>query len=137
MLCTNCISDDGKPILILTHGDMLSTEERIEARLKICECVGVSETSGVYDIVCLTEYGFSAEESDPVSAYALAEAVYRALLISDRIHLPKKTHQDWALLVLSWIMCFIASLFSLIAEVCFKLGGISGRQRDHYRLLMK
>ncbi|XP_050377690.1 uncharacterized protein LOC126794937 [Argentina anserina] len=130
----NC--DDEKPILILTHGDMLSTEERIEARLKICGCVGVSETTGVYDIVCLTEYGFLAEESDPISAYALAEAVYRALLISDRTHLPKKTHQDWALLVLSWIVCFIASLFALIAEICFKLGG-RGRQRDHSRLLMK
>ncbi|XP_004300478.1 PREDICTED: uncharacterized protein LOC101306923 [Fragaria vesca subsp. vesca] len=130
----NC--DDEKPILILTHGDMLSTEERIEGRLKICEYVGVSETTGVYDIVCLTEYGFLAEESDPVSAYALTEAVYRALLISDRTHLPKKTHKDWALLVVSWIMCFIASLFALIAEICFKLGG-GGRQRDHHRLLMK
>ncbi|PRQ21686.1 putative P-loop containing nucleoside triphosphate hydrolase [Rosa chinensis] len=130
----NC--NDEKPILILTHGDMLSTEERIEGRLKICECVGVSETTGVYDIVCLTEYGFLAEESDPVSAYALTEAVYRALLISDRTHLPKKTHQDWALIVLSWIMCFIASLFSLIAEICFKLGG-GGRQRDRHKLLMK
>ncbi|XP_024173642.1 uncharacterized protein LOC112179456 isoform X2 [Rosa chinensis] len=96
----------------------------------------VSETTGVYDIVCLTEYGFLAEESDPVSAYALTEAVYRALLISDRTHLPKKTHQDWALIVLSWIMCFIASLFSLIAEICFKLGG-GGRQRDRHKLLMK
>lgn len=129
-------ADDEKPILILTHGDMLSTEERIEGRLKICESVGVSETTGVYDIVCLTEYGFLAEESDPVSAYALTEAVYRALLISDRTHLPKKTHKDWALLVVSWIMCFIASLFALIAEICFKLGG-GGRQRDHHRLLMK
>ncbi|XWS31783.1 hypothetical protein CRYUN_Cryun23aG0105700 [Craigia yunnanensis] len=59
-----------------------------------------SKTNGVYDIVCLTEYGFLVEESDPVSAYALTEAVYRALLISDRGHFPKKKFQDWALLIL-------------------------------------
>ncbi|ONH94079.1 hypothetical protein PRUPE_8G269000 [Prunus persica] len=118
---TNC-NDDERPILILTHGDMLSTEERIEGRLKICESVGVSETSGVYDIVCLTEYGFLAEESDPVSAYAVTEAVYRALLISDRTHSPKKSLEDWALLVLSWIMCFLGSLFALLAQICLKLG---------------
>lgn len=139
LFCTSAFRkcNDEKPILILTHGDMLSTEERIEGRLKICECVGASETTGVYDIVCLTEYGFLAEESDPVSAYALTEAVYRALLISDRTHVPKKTHKDWALLVLSWIICFIASLFALLAEICFKLGeGPRRSQRDHHKLLI-
>ncbi|XP_031288138.1 uncharacterized protein LOC116146824 [Pistacia vera] len=111
------------PILILTHGDMLSTEERIDARLKICECLGISETSGVYDIVCLTEYGFPAEECDPVSAYAVTEAVYRALLISDRGHFPKNNLQDWTILILSWLMCFIASVFRFLADICSTLGG--------------
>ncbi|KAH7517007.1 hypothetical protein FEM48_Zijuj09G0016300 [Ziziphus jujuba var. spinosa] len=114
------------PILILTHGDMLSTEERIEGRLKICEYLGISETSGVYDIVCLTEYGFLAEESDPVSAYALAEAVYRSLLISDRSHLPKRNFLDWTLLILSWLMYFFGVFFAFLAEICSKLG-----QRDN------
>ena len=59
---------DEIPLLILTHGDLLSTEERIDGRLKICECLDISETNGVYDIVCLTEYGFLVEESAPVSA---------------------------------------------------------------------
>ncbi|KAK9282477.1 hypothetical protein L1049_005395 [Liquidambar formosana] len=112
------------PILILTHGDLLSTEERIEARLKVCEFLGVSETTGVYDIVCLTEYGFLADESDPVSAYALTEAVYRALLISDRGHLPKKNFQDWALLILSWLMCLMGALFAFLAHLFSKLSQI-------------
>ncbi|CAN6561611.1 unnamed protein product [Malus baccata var. baccata] len=117
------IYNDESTILILTHGDMLTTEERIEGRLKICECLGVSETSGVYDIVtCLSEYGFLAEESDPVSAYALSEAVYMALLLSDRTHSPKKTLGDWAVLILSSIMCFLASIFGLLAQICLKLG---------------
>ncbi|GLU16789.1 hypothetical protein SLE2022_332030 [Rubroshorea leprosula] len=110
------------PMLILTHGDLLPTEERIEARLVICECLGVSEINGVYDIVCLTEYGFLAEQSDPVSAYALTEAVYRALLISDRGHCPKKKLLDWVVLVLSWLMCFAGAFFAFLADICTKLG---------------
>lgn len=115
-------SADENPLLIFTHGDLLSTEERIDARIKICECLGVSETNGVYDIVCLTEYGYLAEECDPITAYALTEAVYRALLISDRGHLPKKNFKDCAILILSWVMCFIASLLAILADICSRLG---------------
>lgn len=113
---------DENPLLILTHGDMLSTEERLDARLKICERLGVSETYGVYDIVCLTEYGFPAEECDPVTAYSVTEAIYRALLISDRGHSPKKSFKDWAVLILSWLLCFIASFLSYLADICSGLG---------------
>lgn len=119
---------DEDPFLILTHGDLLSTEERIEGRLKICEWLGVSETTGVYDIVCLTEYGYLAEESDPVTAYALTEAVYRGLLISDWGHFPKKNLWDWAALILSWLMCFFAVFFTFLADICSKLG-----QRDRLK----
>lgn len=108
------------PILILTHGDLLSNDERIDARLKICEYIGVSETNGVYDIVCLTEFGFRAEESDPISAYALTEAVYRALLTSDRSYLPKRTLRDWSMFILCWLMCFFADFFAFLAEVFSK-----------------
>lgn len=113
---------DENPILILTHGDLLSTEERIDGRLKICECLDISETNRVYDIVCLTEYGFLGEDYDPVSAYALTEAVYRALIISDRGHFPKKKFNDWALLVLLWFMRSIGVCFAMLADFCSKLG---------------
>ncbi|KAL1806721.1 hypothetical protein ACET3Z_029789 [Daucus carota] len=108
------------PILILTHGDMLSTEDRINGRLKICEYLGVSETMGAYDIACLTEHGILPEDSDPVTSYALTEAVYRALLQSDRSHLPKKKIKDWMLLFLSWIMGCIAAFFGMLAYVFSK-----------------
>ncbi|KAH7863633.1 hypothetical protein Vadar_020137 [Vaccinium darrowii] len=111
-----------KPILILTHGDKLSTEERIDSRLKICEHLGISETTGVYDIVCLTEYGFLADESDPVTAYALTESIYRALLISDGSHLPKRNFGDCAFLILSWLMCFLGAVFALLAHFFSKIG---------------
>ncbi|XWS46588.1 hypothetical protein CRYUN_Cryun14cG0081200 [Craigia yunnanensis] len=88
--CPTLRKSNENSLLILTHGDLLSTEEWIDGRLKICECSDISETNGVDDIVCLTEYGFLVEESDTVSAYALTEAVYRALLISDRGHFSKK-----------------------------------------------
>lgn len=110
------------PILILTHGDMLSTEERIEGRLKICEVLRVSETTGVYDIVCLTEYGFLAEESDPITAYAVTEAVYRALLMADRRHNPKKLFHEWVMHFLSCFLCFMGAFFAFLAHICSKLG---------------
>lgn len=94
----------------------------MDGRLKICEHLGVSETNGVYDTVCLTEYGFLAEESDPVTAYAASEALYRALLVSDRGHFPKRSYIDWPILVLSWLLCLIAAFFALLADVFSKLG---------------
>ncbi|KAL3531515.1 hypothetical protein ACH5RR_010837 [Cinchona calisaya] len=110
------------PILILTHGDKLSTEDRIYIRLKICESIGTSESNGTYDIVCVTEYGFLPDEVDPVTAYALTEAVYRALIISDRGHLPKRKLQDSVSLVLSWFMCSIAKFFAFFAHFFSRLG---------------
>lgn len=106
----------------MTHGDLLATEERIKMRIAVSEFLGISETTGVYDIVCLTEYGFLADESDPVTSYALSEAVYRALLISDRGHIPKTKFLDWILLVLSLIMCYMAAFFSFLARFFSKLG---------------
>lgn len=116
------VAADESPLLILTHGDLLTTEERVEARLKICECLGIPEASGVYDIVCLTEYGFLAEEADPVTAYSLAEAVYRALLISDRGHIPKNDLRDWACVAFSCLMWLFGALFGFLAVICNKLG---------------
>ncbi|KAM7463124.1 hypothetical protein LguiA_031245 [Lonicera macranthoides] len=110
------------PILILTHGDILSAEERISARLKVCEYVGASETSGAYDIACLTEQGILPEESDPVTSYALTEAVYRALMQSDRTHLPKMKFIDWVVHFLSWVMVSISGFFAMLAYFFSKLG---------------
>lgn len=108
---------DQNPILVLTHGDKLSAEERIDARLKICQFLGISETSGVYDIVCLTECGVVAEECDPVTAYALTEAVYRALLVADMSHLPKKHFKDRAIFAVSWFLCLIGAFFAFLARL--------------------
>lgn len=115
-------SANENPMLILTHGDTLNAEDRINGRLKICEYLGIPESTGAYDIPCLTEQGILAEESDPVTAFALSEAVYRALLQSDRTHLPKKKFLDYAILVFSWIMCCIASFFAILAHLFSKFG---------------
>ncbi|MCL7044967.1 hypothetical protein MKW94_008838 [Papaver nudicaule] len=104
------------PILIMTHGDKLTVEERIDGRIKICEFLGVSETSGAYDIVCLTEHGILAEESDPITAYALTEAMYRALIYSDRTHSPKRNFKDYFFRILNLIICFIAGIFTYLAH---------------------
>ncbi|GMH27825.1 hypothetical protein Nepgr_029668 [Nepenthes gracilis] len=120
----------GNPILILTQGDKLPADERIDGRLKICESLGISETMGVYDISCVTEYGVAPEVFDPVAAYSLAEAVYMALLISDGSHLPKHTFKDTAFCFLSWFVCFLgtwlcsflAALFAFLAQFFSDLG---------------
>lgn len=116
------LNADENPILILTHGDKLTTEDRIDARIKICEYLGVSEITGVYDIFCLSEYGFVADEVDTVTAYAVTEAIYKALLISDRSHLPKTRRIDRMVSALSWFLWSIASLFALISRFFYKLG---------------
>ncbi|KAL5700978.1 hypothetical protein ACHQM5_026366 [Ranunculus cassubicifolius] len=110
------------PILILTHGDMLTTEERIDGRIKICDFLGISETTGAYDIVCLTEHGLLADESDPVSAYALTEAIYRALIFSDRDHCPRRKWIDWIAFCLSRVMFGISMVFAYLAYWFSKWG---------------
>lgn len=119
---------DENPILVLTHGDLLSTNERLEGRLKICEFLGISESNGACDIVCLTESGFLADESDPVVAYTLTEAIYRALLFSDRTHNPKKSFNDWFLLCISWLMCYIAAFFAFLAYFFSRLANKTGNK---------
>ncbi|KAG5251876.1 ATP binding protein [Salix suchowensis] len=72
-------------------------------------------------IVCLTEHGFLAEESDPATASAVTDAVYRALLISDRRHFPQKKLQDWAAFLFSGLVCLMGVLFAFLV-ICSKLG---------------
>ncbi|KAB5569495.1 hypothetical protein DKX38_003288 [Salix brachista] len=72
-------------------------------------------------IVCLTEHGFLAEESDPATACAVTEAVYRALLISDRRHFPQKKLQDWAAFLFSGPVCLMGVLFAFLV-ICSQLG---------------
>ncbi|XP_019180049.1 PREDICTED: uncharacterized protein LOC109175267 [Ipomoea nil] len=118
-----------KPMLILTHGDILTAEERVETRLKLCESLGISETTGAYDIACLSESGIPAEEGDPVSAFALTEAVYRSLLQSDRTHLPKRKFKDWVLAFASWVLCCFSSFFAMLANFFSRFGGNNKRHR--------
>ncbi|KAK9733758.1 hypothetical protein RND81_04G090400 [Saponaria officinalis] len=117
------------PILILTHGDKLTATERINTRVKICEYLGISETSGVYDIVCMTEHGVSPEECDPVTAYALTEAVYRALLVSDMSHSPKLNFKDKAICFLYWLLQLVGAFFALLARV------FSGPSRKYNKMM--
>ncbi|KAF6173629.1 hypothetical protein GIB67_022988 [Kingdonia uniflora] len=119
--CPSMRKCNENPILILTHGDMLTTEERIDGRIKICEFLGISETTGTYDIACLSERGFLVEESDPVTAYALTEAVYRTLIFSDTNHSPKRNVIDWVIACFSWVMCAISALFGFLAYFFSKL----------------
>ncbi|CAA6661979.1 unnamed protein product [Spirodela intermedia] len=107
-----------KPLLVLTHGDELSVEERIEGRVKVCELLGVPEATGAYDVACLNEYGLPVEELDPATAYALAEAVYRALLVADRRHPPRHRAKERLLQALSWLMWSLAAFFAFLS-FCF------------------
>lgn len=120
------------PILALTHGDLLAAEERIEGRLMVCEKLGVSETTGVYDIACLNEYGLLVDEFDAVTAYSLAEAVYRSLLAADRSHPPKRKPAEW---LLHAVACVIWSLSAFFAFLSFCFSSLAWRQRRKLKLV--
>ncbi|KAK4775788.1 hypothetical protein SAY87_023749 [Trapa incisa] len=120
--CPAIRKSNENPLLVLTHGDKLSPEDRIDARIKICGHLGISEATGAYDIACLMEKGILPEVSDPVTAFALTEMIYRSLIQSDRTYLPKRKPIDWVLQFLSFIMCAIASFFAFLALVFSKLG---------------
>lgn len=116
-------TSNANPLLILTHGDMLQPEERINGRIKICSYLGISVTTGAYDIVCLTEQGILPEESDPVTSFALTEAIYRGLLQSDRTHPPKKTYKNWIRDIFSRVMCFFACFFAMLSRIFQRWSG--------------
>lgn len=116
------VISDVDPILILTHGDMLQPMERLNCRIKICNYLGIPVTTGAYDIVCLTEQGILAEESDPITSFALTEAIYRILLQSDRTHPPKRKYKDWITDFLSRIMCSLAYFFAMISRIFQRWG---------------
>ncbi|PKU86768.1 uncharacterized protein LOC110104421 [Dendrobium catenatum] len=118
------------PILILTHGDELTEDERIDTRVALCDYLGVAETSGVYDIPCLNEHGVHIDEFEPVTAYAVAEAVYRALVVADRCHPPKPGLKDWLLVALSWAMCALSAFFAFLSCFCSKLAKLN---RDYQK----
>ncbi|XP_078439294.1 P-loop containing nucleoside triphosphate hydrolases superfamily protein [Wolffia australiana] len=119
------------PIVALTHGDLLAAEDRIQARMMICKALGVSESTGAYDIACLNEYGLLVEEFDAVTAYALAEAVYRALLAADRSHRPKPRPAEWLLHAVTWFMWLLSAVFAFISD-CFS--SLAGRHRGKLKI---
>lgn len=122
------------PILILTHGDQLTAEERIDTRAAVCEYLGVAEAAGVYDIPCYNEHGVLADEFDPVTAYAVAEAVYRSLVVADRSHPPKPGLKDWLLAALSWLMCALSAFFAFLSCCCSKLAKMNRLPKEELRL---
>ncbi|KAI4319385.1 hypothetical protein MLD38_032986 [Melastoma candidum] len=121
-----------RPLVVLTHGDKLLPRERIDGRIKICEALGVTESSGAYDIPCLTEYGILPEESDPVAAYAVAELVYRALLTSDRTHMPRRDVKDWAWFALSTALWLLSTIFRWLGDLCAGTGQGSKKKVRKY-----
>ena len=115
----------------MTHGDELTPEERIEGRIRICEHLGISETAGVYDVVCLNEHGPLVDEMDPVTAYSVSESIYRALLIADRCHPPKPSMMDWLAVAVSWAMSSLSAFFAFLACLCSKAAMASNNSRQH------
>ncbi|KAI7749744.1 hypothetical protein M8C21_015599 [Ambrosia artemisiifolia] len=120
--CPSIKTSNVDPILILTHGDKLQPMERLNCRIKVCSYLGIPVTTGTYDILCLTEQGILAEESDPVTSFALTEAIYRMLLQSDRTHPPIKTYKDWITDILSRILRSLACFFAMISRIFQRWG---------------
>ncbi|RVW39929.1 hypothetical protein CK203_081079 [Vitis vinifera] len=93
--CPAIRKSNEKPLLILTHGDQLTPEERSGGRLKLCEYLGVAEATGAYDIPCLTELGIlrlnrsSLSGPDPIrsdpSPEEKAQGLAPHLLVLDHV----------------------------------------------------
>ncbi|KAK8954495.1 hypothetical protein KSP39_PZI002690 [Platanthera zijinensis] len=122
--------NDG-PILVLTHGDELTAEERIDTRIAVCDYLGVAETAGVYDVACSSQQGLHGDDFDGVTAYAVSEAVYRALVVADRCHPPKPGLKDWLLVALSSVMCALSAFFAFLSCCCTK---VSKMNRNYQKI---
>lgn len=100
------VSDD-KPVLVVTHGDLLSLSDRVRIRVYLAELLGIPPTGQIFDIpgiklcypcssdddydyiVTVTPITMSAEDNDAPTKLAISEMLTYCLERADR-NLPPK-----------------------------------------------
>lgn len=151
-LCTSpylSVKDD-RPVLVMTHGDRLTSDDRIETQIFLGKVLGVSPLDYVFDIAGYTRR--TVEDKDDIDVtedMALLEmlefALYRAdrnlqykpdFITSAKIQVKEAVFERWnsmkwprkavtVLIVLLWIVC----AFTFV--VCFFLNNLKHGKRHH------
>lgn len=100
---------DDKPVVVITHGDLLSLSDRVKVRIYVGELLGVSPTRQIFDI---------PENNEPATTLAIYDMLTHCLDRADR-NLPAK---DWSMVKVR----VIAHLLFWIVMAVFVVSGFFG-----------
>ncbi|XP_068323747.1 uncharacterized protein [Pyrus communis] len=92
---------DDKPLLVVTHGDLLSLDERARVRVHLGELLGIPPTTQIFDI---------PESSDPVTKLTIVDMIRYSLEHAEK-NLPRRRKVD----TLSLLPCMLLLIFLSIA----------------------
>ncbi|CAN6554277.1 unnamed protein product [Malus baccata var. baccata] len=92
---------DDKPLLVVTHGDLLSLDERARVRVHLGELLGIPPTTQIFDI---------PESSDPVTELTIVDMIRYSLEHAEK-NLPRRRKVD----TLSLLPCMLLLIFLSIA----------------------
>lgn len=98
---------DDMPVVVMTHGDKLSSQDRVFTRIFIGELFGVSPVDQVFDISCFTERSVHPGDVDAVNDLVLLNMLKFALERADK-NLPYKAtagllpNRMWGLIADKW-----------------------------------
>ncbi|CAN6554274.1 unnamed protein product [Malus baccata var. baccata] len=93
---------DDKPLLVVTHGDLLSLDERARVRVHLGELLGIPPTTQIFDI--------PVESSDPVTELTIVDMIRYSLEHAEK-NLPRRRKVD----TLSLLPCMLLLIFLSIA----------------------
>ncbi|XP_021300971.1 uncharacterized protein LOC110429322 isoform X2 [Herrania umbratica] len=82
--CPHLSFKDDKPVVVVTHGDLLSLSDRLRIRVHLGELLGISPAKQIFDI---------PESCDPITELTIVEMLRYSLEHADR-NLPRK---NWVL----------------------------------------
>ncbi|CAN6688505.1 unnamed protein product [Malus baccata var. baccata] len=92
---------DDKPLLVVTHSDLLSLDERARVRVHLGELLGIPPTTQIFDI---------PESSDPVTELTIVDMIRYSLEHAEK-NLPRRRKVD----TLSLLPCMLLLIFLSIA----------------------
>lgn len=81
---------DDAPVVVMTHGDMLAPEDRVNTRIFVGELLGVSPVDQVFDISCFKERSVHPGDVDTVNDLVLLNMLKFSLERADK-NLPYNT----------------------------------------------
>ncbi|EYU26986.1 hypothetical protein MIMGU_mgv1a020328mg, partial [Erythranthe guttata] len=99
---------DDKPVVVVTHGDLLSLSDRVRVRVFLGELIGVPSTTQIFDI---------PENNEPATTLAIVDMLIYCLERADRNIPAKVKSRFWSkvsyvvIYLLVWIILAMAVIF--------------------------